>query len=82
MRMVNGDYDHEYTGERTIPLCTLTMSSLPPCTVYGTQQEYNEYESGSLSAMDNGWNVYIAQQCQRNHGIRMANYAAQIGDLD
>jgi hypothetical protein len=80
MRMVNGEYDHEYTGERTIPLCNLTMSSLPPCTVYGTQQEYDEYESGSLSAMDNGWNVYIAQQCQRNHGIRMANYAAQIGD--
>jgi hypothetical protein len=29
--------------------------------------------------MDNGWNVYIAQQCQRKHGVRMANYAAQIG---
>ena len=68
------------SGERTIPLCNLTMSSLPPCTVYGTQQEYDEYESGSLSVMDNGWNVYIAQQCQRNHGIKMANYAAQIGD--
>ncbi len=61
MRMVNGEYDNEYTGERTIPLCNLTMSSLPPCTVYGTQQEYDEYESGSLSAMDNGWNVSIAQ---------------------
>jgi hypothetical protein len=31
MRMVNGEYDDEYTGERTIPLCNLTMSSLPPC---------------------------------------------------
>ncbi len=28
----------------------------------------------------NCWNVYIAQQCQRNHGVRMANYATQIGD--
>jgi hypothetical protein len=80
MRMVNGEYDHEYTGKRTFPLCTLTMDSLPPCTVFGNQQEYNEYEAGSLSAIDYGWPVYIAQQCQRNHGIRMANYAAQIGD--
>jgi hypothetical protein len=80
MSMVNGEYDYEYTGEQTIPLYNLTMSSLPPCTVYGTQQVYDENESGSISAMDNCWNVYIAQQCQRNHGVRIANYAAQIGD--
>jgi hypothetical protein len=56
------------------------MSLIPPCTVYGTQQEYDEYEPGSLSAMVPGWNAYIAQQCQRNHGVRMARYADQIGN--
>jgi hypothetical protein len=30
--------------------------------------------------MDHCWNAYIAQQCQRNHGVRMAKYAVQIGD--
>jgi hypothetical protein len=62
MRMVNSEHDNEYTGERTVPLCNLTMDSLPPCTVYShsTQQEYDEYESASLSAMDQGWNAYIA----------------------
>ena len=66
----------KYTSEHTVPLCNLTMGSLSQYAVNCTQQEYAEYAAGSLSAMDQGWNAYIAQQCQK----RVARYAEQISD--
>lgn len=71
---------NQYTSEHTVPLCNLTMGSLSQYAVNCTQQEYAEYEAGSLSAMDQGWNAYITEQCQKNYGILVARYAEQVID--
>jgi hypothetical protein len=56
MHMVKGELNHEFTLERTVPLCNMTVGLPPPCTVYRTQAEFEDYEDRSVSSMKKDWN--------------------------
>ncbi len=83
MRMVNGEYDDEYTGERNTPLCNLTINSLPDGSLPAQYTVLNQSMMNMNLETSQRWTtagMRTLQQCQRNHGVRMAKYTAQIGD--
>ena len=78
MRMVNSYVDVDYSGERTVSLCTINKvgsESSDPCHIYGSQDEYDRYAANCWDVTDCGWVTYVAQQCQINHEEHMYQFS-------
>ena len=78
MRMVNSYVDVDYSGERTVSICTINKvgsESSDPCHIYGSQDEYDRYAANCWDVTDCGWVTYVAQQCQINHEEHMYQFS-------
>ena len=68
LRSAGVEYDFEETGRREhliARISDLSRQELPPCKVYGTQQEYKDFADASNLAQGAGsrWAIHLAQLC-------------------
>ena len=76
LRSAGVGFDFDYTGHRghlLVKISDLSRPELPPCEVFGTKQEYDDYADACDLAQGTGWAIHLAQHCQDEYYRNIRN---------
>jgi hypothetical protein len=85
LRSAGVEYDFEVTGPREhllVKISDLSRPELPPCEVFGTKHEYDDYADACDLAQGTGWAIHLAQHCQEEYYRNIRNLLVPLEARD
>ena len=75
LRAADVAFDYTATNRECLlaRISDVAFPELPPCDIYGTAVEYEEYAAAGDLASGSGWPTYLAQRCQERFYANLKN---------